>query len=220
MGGGPRGPHKDQLLITLPFDEPTEILNHLRKKFSDIEFVFRKSSYTNNQAQLEKETRPGNYTMASRQAGSEADRYRKDQWKDCSILVTLFSFPAKPSDAPQLELIELFSAGSNQLAKHPIYTDSDITITTSSGIHGPQIAEWVVMTTLIHGHKYKQLHELQKSHDWGKTGTSDDYHNVRDVVGQRLGVLGYGSIGRQVGRVAKAMGKPKWSTRRIKEALT
>lgn len=30
--------------------------------------------------------------------------------------------------------------------------------------------------------------------------------SVRDMVGQRLGVLGYGSIGRQVGRVAKAMG--------------
>jgi len=29
---------------------------------------------------------------------------------------------------------------------------------------------------------------------------------VRDMVGRRLGVLGYGSIGRQVGRVAKALG--------------
>jgi len=37
-------------------------------------------------------------------------------------------------------------------------------------------------------------------------GVVDDYHQVRDMVGRRLGVLGYGSIGRQVGRVAKAMG--------------
>lgn len=33
-----------------------------------------------------------------------------------------------------------------------------------------------------------------------------DSFALRDKVGQRLGVLGYGSIGRQVGRVAQAMG--------------
>ena len=62
------------------------------------------------------------------------------------------------------------------------------------------------MTGLVWSHKYNQLHELQKEHRWGKTGQDDDYHQVRDRVGLRLGVLGYGSIGRQVGRVAKAMG--------------
>ena len=128
-------------------------------------------------------------------------------WKDVTVLVTLSALPHKPSDAPVLEVIELLSAGSNHIAKHPMYTDSDVTICTSSGIHGPQIAEWVVMTALVNSHKYNQLHDLQKERKWGKSGTSDDYHKVRDMVGQRLGVLGYGSIGRQVARVAKAMGK-------------
>lgn len=123
-----------------------------------------------------------------------------------TLCSTLSALPKTPSEAPHLELIQLFSAGSNQIQKHPVYTDSDITITTSSGIHGPQIAEWVIMTALVQSHKYNQLYELQKEHKWGKTGTSDDYHTVRDMVGRRLGVLGYGSIGRQVGRVAKAMG--------------
>lgn len=104
-----------------------------------------------------------------------------------------------------LELVQLFSAGSNQIAKHPVFTDSDIPIATSSGVHGPQIAEWVVMTYLVHSHKYKQLYELQKEKKWGQTETTDNYHNVRDAVGLRLGVLGYGSIGRQVARVGKAM---------------
>lgn len=62
------------------------------------------------------------------------------------------------------------------------------------------------MTSLIHSHKYKTLYELQKSHRWGKKDTSSDYHSVRDMVGLRLGVLGYGSIGRQVARVGQAMG--------------
>lgn len=107
---------------------------------------------------------------------------------------------------PKLDFVQLASAGSNWMEKNPIYTDTDVTISTASGIHGPQIAEWVVMTALVHSHKYKQLYELQKQHEWGKKSFDSDYHSVRDKVGQRLGVLGYGSIGRQVGRVARAMG--------------
>ena len=43
------------------------------------------------------------------------------------------------------------------------------------------------------------------AHDWNKEG-SGRFHTVHDNVGLRLGVLGYGSIGRQTARVAKAMG--------------
>lgn len=131
------------------------------------------------------------------------------------MLLTLSALPPKPSDAPLLDFIQLFSAGSNQLASHPIYTDTDIPIATASGVHGPQIAEWVIMTHLIHTHKYNQLHDTQKQHKWG---SKDGSYRVSDSVGMRVGVLGYGSIGRQVGRVAKAMGEylfltytPQWS---------
>lgn len=183
MGGGPA---KDKLLCLLPGKEPKNIIAHLRKKFPDIDISYHEISYS--QAHNTKFDLPSGI------------------WNDVTVLCTLSSPPPKPSDAPKLDLVHLFSAGSNHIQKTPIYTDSDVTITTSSGIHGPQIAEWVIMTGLVQSHKYNQLHDLQKEHKWGKTGSSDDYHNVRDMVGRRLGVLGYGSIGRQVGRVAKAMG--------------
>lgn len=53
------------------------------------------------------------------------------------------------------------------------------------------------MTALVQSHHYNQLYELQKQHKWGKNDVEGNYHSVRDLVGQRLGVLGYGSIGRQ-----------------------
>jgi len=63
------------------------------------------------------------------------------------------------------------------------------------------------MTTLVQSHKYNKLHDLQKEHKWGTQAVeANEYHDVRDLVGQRLGVLGYGSIGRQAARVCKAMG--------------
>jgi len=188
MGGGPA---KEHLLCLLPYPEPKEIIHSLRKKFHGIDITYHQVTFS-----------------------SDVEQQRKDLqslpngiWKDVTILYTLFTFPEKPSDAPNLKVVQLSSAGSNQIQKHPLYTDTDVTITTSSGIHGPQIAEWCIMTALVQSHKYNQLHDLQKEHKWGsKRSGMADYHNVHDMVGKRLGVLGYGSIGRQVGRVAKAMG--------------
>jgi phosphoglycerate dehydrogenase-like enzyme len=93
-----------------------------------------------------------------------------------------------------MKFIHFFSAGTNHIAHTPIYKDSEITLTTSSGVHGPQIAEWVVMQVLNNSHKEKLLLKWQQEHKWG---SHDEIEFVRDSVGQRLGVLGYGSIGRQ-----------------------
>ncbi|KAF2750647.1 hypothetical protein M011DRAFT_178166 [Sporormia fimetaria CBS 119925] len=126
----------------------------------------------------------------------------EDYIKRAKILATLSWLPSSASAAPNLELIQFFSAGTNHVASHPIYTDSDIPLATQSGIHGPQIAEWVIMMDLIHSHKYIEFYEAQKRKEWDqKRGMK-----VKDAVGRRVGVLGYGSIGRQVARVAKAMG--------------
>ena len=63
------------------------------------------------------------------------------------------------------------------------------------------------MTYLVSSHAYHTLHNMQLAHQWGKTTEqASRLRSIHDGVGQRLGVLGYGSIGRQVARVAQAMG--------------
>lgn len=47
------------------------------------------------------------------------------------------------------------------------------------------------MQILSHSHREKLLVEWQKQHKWGK---HTDVGFVRDSVGQRLGVLGYGYV--------------------------
>jgi lactate dehydrogenase-like 2-hydroxyacid dehydrogenase len=49
------------------------------------------------------------------------------------------------------------------------------------------------MMDLVHSHSYTKLYDNQKKKVWDqKVGM-----NVSDRVGKRVGVLGYGSIGRQ-----------------------
>lgn len=116
-----------------------------------------------------------------------------DDWKDVTILVTLSTLPKDPSKAPNLKLVHLISAGTDRLHDTPLWK-TDIPITNSSGIHGPQIAEWVIMQILNNSHKNNVMIEWQKQHEWGMYSGLGD---IKDGVGQRLGVWGYGAIGRQ-----------------------
>ncbi|CAN8105441.1 unnamed protein product [Discula destructiva] len=103
---------------------------------------------------------------------------------------------------PNLRFVQLSSAGSDLWAKHPKYLDKNVKFCTTSGSNAAQIAEWVVGTWLRFSHSFPQYDEQQKQCVW-KTLPIDD---VQDSVGARVGILGYGAIGRQVARVCTALG--------------
>lgn len=64
-----------------------------------------------------------------------------------------------------------------------------------------------MMTALTSSWDFPYLHQKQQEKRWLRTSdNSRDAHNVRNLVGQRMGILGYGSIGRQIARLAKAFG--------------
>ena len=132
------------------------------------------------------------------------DRISDELWQKATILVTLGSLPPDPKLAPNLKLIHLLSAGVDHFAKHPIFTDTDIPVTTVSGIHGPPISEWVLMTTLNLAKNYNVMHDNQKAHKWDSKSTGLMLRS--DWQGKTIGICGYGSIGRQIARVFSAMG--------------
>jgi phosphoglycerate dehydrogenase-like enzyme len=64
-----------------------------------------------------------------------------------------------------------------------------------------------MMTALAFTWDFPYLQQKQKEHRWLRTSdNSRNGHNVQGFVGQRIGILGYGSIGRQIARLAKALG--------------
>lgn len=91
--------------------------------------------------------------------------------------------------------MHLLSAGVDRVVSKPIFTDTDIAFTTSSGIHGPPIAEWTIMSVLAGTKNYAALYENQKKGVWNSD--KSDLQHTPDYVNGIIGILGYGSIGRQ-----------------------
>jgi len=136
----------------------------------------------------------------------EGDKWNisDELFESADIIATFVALPP-PSLAKNLKFIHFYSAGINAIAGDPIYTETNIPLTTSSGVHGPAISEWIILQILANSRKQELFYQWHSEHKWGSL-TDPDSPAVRDSVGMRLGVLGYGSIGRQAARICKAMG--------------
>ncbi|KAL9623409.1 MAG: hypothetical protein Q9160_002302 [Pyrenula sp. 1 TL-2023] len=124
-------------------------------------------------------------------------------WTDVDILVTHILLPSSRALCPRLRLIHFVSAGIDNHMSHPMITSTDIPVTTSTGIHGPSMSEWFISTLLAHSLRLQELQTWHANHSWG---SSLSFLTRRTLLGRRLGILGYGSIGRQTARLAQAFG--------------
>ncbi|WP_201361663.1 D-2-hydroxyacid dehydrogenase [Dictyobacter formicarum] len=124
-------------------------------------------------------------------------------WKEVEILFTLGAFPT-PEQAPNLRWVQLYSAGANQAFNGPL-AKSDAIITTASGVHAVNIAEYVLTTMLSWFHRYQQFDTWKQKGQW----PDEQERNLfmpEELRGKTLNVVGYGSIGREVARLAKVFG--------------
>jgi phosphoglycerate dehydrogenase-like enzyme len=121
---------------------------------------------------------------------------------EVSILVTDLKVPRDLSACPKLKWIQLVSAGANQVTNTSI-ADSNISVTTASGLHGVPIAQFVTGNLLMLAHCMPQLGEIQRSRQWPPARWS-----LRGTIlrGLTAGILGYGSIGRECARQLHALG--------------
>lgn len=108
-----------------------------------------------------------------------------------------------PALSPNLRWVQTASAGVNLLLDGDLWR-SEVVICTASGIQVRSMAEWAFSTILAFRHRLPYLRERQKQHVWVPTDPLG--HPMGDLAGLTMGVVGYGSIGREVGRLAKAFG--------------
>jgi phosphoglycerate dehydrogenase-like enzyme len=126
-------------------------------------------------------------------------------WREVEVLFTFRAFPTR-EEAPRLRWIQLNSAGAEAALSHSTYLHSPIQLTNLSGIHAVPIAEHVFTVLLSWRHRLPRMLEWQSEAFWPR---QDEVRRVMDfdeLYGQTLGVVGYGSIGRHVARIARAFG--------------
>lgn len=122
-------------------------------------------------------------------------------WRGVEVLYTTRLMPT-PEAAPDLRWVQGHFAGVDHYLDHPLLKTA--TLTTASGIHAPNMAEYVLMMMLAFAHHLPRMIHHQKLSDWPKGRWK--LFAPRELRGSTVGIVGYGSIGREVARLARAFG--------------
>jgi phosphoglycerate dehydrogenase-like enzyme len=110
--------------------------------------------------------------------------------------------PRDLARAPRLAWVQVHMAGVNALHDHPLYTRSAIPITTTSGVHAATIAQYALAVILALAHRVPRMVEWRLKGTWPPDAERWPLFVPAELRGAALGVIGYGSIGRELARMA------------------
>lgn len=97
---------------------------------------------------------------------------------------------------------------------YPAMRESEVILTNSAGIHAPPMAETVLGMILHFARGLDFAVAAQRERRWGKPAFEGADTPVREVAGTTLGLVGFGGIGREVARRARALGMEVLALRR------
>lgn len=119
-------------------------------------------------------------------------------WQRVEVLYTNRVLPTA-EQAPNLSWIQFHWAGVDHALDTPILNKPGLLATTLSGAAATQVAEYVLMMLLSLGHRMITILNDQKRGEWAK----DRWERFSPVElrDRTVGIVGYGSIGRQVARM-------------------
>ncbi len=127
------------------------------------------------------------------------------RWKDVEVLYTWNVLP-EAQKAPNLQWVQFKSAGIDSYADHPLLRSSEVMVTNTSGVITSQIAEYVLMALLAFGQKLPKLLRYQQKKKWPKESEKWQDFMPIELRHSTVGIIGYGSIGRQVARLLNQFG--------------
>jgi phosphoglycerate dehydrogenase-like enzyme len=101
--------------------------------------------------------------------------------------------------APMLRWVQASSAGIDSFVRSNGLDRSPIAFTTAAGIHGQPLAEFVMWAMLSAAKNYPIAREQQRANLWRR------FHS-NEVQGSSMLLVGVGGVGRNVAKLARAMG--------------
>lgn len=121
-----------------------------------------------------------------------------------SATVVFADFPPEQvAEMGALRWIQIGSHGYGQF--NGIALPRPVIVTNASGANDLPIAQWCVMMLLALARDLPGMIDAQRAHRWDRSEVFQ-----LEVTGRRVGVLGYGNIGREVTRLMKALGLEVW----------
>ncbi|MBI1802184.1 MAG: D-2-hydroxyacid dehydrogenase, partial [Chloroflexi bacterium] len=98
--------------------------------------------------------------------------------------------------------VQLHLAGLDVLGDHPILKTT-IPLATTSGVHAASVADYTFTILLALAHRVPRMIDWQEKGAWPPDHQRWPLFVPAEVRGQTLGIIGYGSIGREIARVGK-----------------
>ena len=127
----------------------------------------------------------------------------KEIWARTEVLYTDQLLPA-PEQVPALRWLQFHWAGIDFAVNYPLFKKPDLMIATLSGAAAPQMAEFAMAVLLSLAHRLPELGAHQTRSEWPR----DRWERFRpqEMRNSMVGIVGYGSIGRELARLLKAFG--------------
>jgi phosphoglycerate dehydrogenase-like enzyme len=119
-----------------------------------------------------------------------------------------FTFSLKPEQfqlARKLRWIHSPAAAVHQFL-FPELANSEVTLTNAREVHGAVVAEQVIAMIFAVAKRIPQAVRFQQQRVWGQESIWEQNHGPREINGATLGLVGLGSIGRNVATHAAALG--------------
>ena len=138
------------------------------------------------------------------------DDWRRSPEEDEELLAmlgeaeVLYDFPrghvrALTVAAPNLRWLQASMAGAGEVAKKAGLLETDVVVTTASGVYSGPLAEFVVMAMLQHAKNLDRLRRDKAEKVWRQT-----YNDT--LEGKTLCVVGMGNIGRAIAERVRPFG--------------
>jgi phosphoglycerate dehydrogenase-like enzyme len=129
--------------------------------------------------------------------------------RDVDVLLTggltANSFPAR---TPNLKWIQGIGAGMDRILNNEGLHD-EVILTNARGMIARPIGEWVIGAILAFAKRMPTWAERKREHDYTRMGLT-----TTSVQGKTVGILGFGNIGSEIGRIARVLDMRVLATKR------
>ena len=121
-----------------------------------------------------------------------------ETWENTEVLFTFKNLPPVEM-VPGLKWVQIYRSSIEHVLENPLLRNEKIQFTTLSGANAPQIGEFILTGMLSLSHQIPEILTYHGKREWDVKRWRQ--YKTEELRGSTVGIVGYGSIGREVARL-------------------